>query len=210
MVIYCRIINDWGCIGMFINAVFIPSVRQRKRNWYTATYWEFTWQIIVGDEGSEWRLFAKIYYQLWNRWVFSECFGKSECWWKKIKISTISVFQALLNNIAQRFPLTEFLRASSVFNKSTWPTDPLEKALFGEVNVVYLCKEFSTANDEAAKLIMENAMYKKWQTMGQALLNLINLLKMLHISSAACERSFSQMNLPHVWTTCASGCKTSC
>ena len=40
-------------------------------------------------------------------------------------------FQALHDNVVQRFPSTDVLLAARVLNKSSWPTDPLQKSLLG-------------------------------------------------------------------------------
>src|SRR5688572_27167860 len=44
-------------------------------------------------------------------------------------------FQALHDNVVQRFPSTDILTAARVLNKALWPKDPLQKALDGENEV---------------------------------------------------------------------------
>jgi hypothetical protein len=104
-------------------------------------------------------------------------------------------FTALYDNMEQRFPHTEFLQAASVLNKATWPSDPLQRALFGENEIAFLCNEFNIASADAAEIVMNYTLYKAGQVMGEHLAEFVNLLKVLPISSAACERGFSQMNL---------------
>ena len=69
-------------------------------------------------------------------------------------------FQSLHDNISQRFPDTNLLKASSILNKETWPVDPLERALFGESEVGSLCKQFNIPSLQAAKIVMEFSLYK--------------------------------------------------
>jgi len=107
--------------------------------------------------------------------------------------------QSLCDNLKQRFPSSDLLEASVCLNKSSWPTDALERALFGEKHVANLCKLFGIGSKEAADTVLEYAMYKKSDgaSMGLNLHYLISVLKVLPVSSADCERGFSQMNLFH-------------
>ena len=109
----------------------------------------------------------------------------------------VQFFQALLDNIEQRFPSTQLMHASSVLSSKTWPADPLKKALFGETEVAYLCTHFQFDSHVAAQTVLEYSLFKKGQGLGEKLQFLLQLLKVLPISSAACERGFSQMNLHH-------------
>ena len=54
-------------------------------------------------------------------------------------------------------------------------------------------------NSDAADVLLEYSMLKKSDglTLGQKLQPLITLLEVLPVSSAECERGFSQMNLSH-------------
>ena len=106
-------------------------------------------------------------------------------------------FQTLHDNILQRFPPTSFLRAASALNKLSWPNDPLQKVLFGETETALLCKEFNIPTIDAADIVMEFSIYKKQQRVGSKLAKFLLLQKVLPISSADCERGFSQMNLHH-------------
>ena len=106
-------------------------------------------------------------------------------------------FTCLYDNLARRFPETELIKTASVLDKATWPSDPLQKALFGESEIASLCKEFNMDSSCAAEIVLSYTLYKKGHTIGEHLAKLVSLLKVLPISSAACERGFSQMNLHH-------------
>lgn len=108
-------------------------------------------------------------------------------------------FQALHDNFEQRFPSADFLKAASCINRLTWPKDPLERALFGESCIAKLCKDFAIDSNEAAGTVVDYAMFKQSDgvIVGKKLQSLINLLEVLPVSSADCERGFSQMNLYH-------------
>ena len=108
-------------------------------------------------------------------------------------------FQALHNNVVQRFPCNDLLNAASCLNQSTWPMDPLSAALFGEAEVAKLCKMFGFESSQAAEILMQYGLYKRHggKSIGQKLKALVDLLKVLPVSSADCERGFSQMNLYH-------------
>jgi hypothetical protein len=107
--------------------------------------------------------------------------------------------QSLCDNLRQRFPSSDLLEASASLQKSSWPADPLERALFGEKHVAGLCKQFGFTSDVAAETVGEYATYKKTDgvDLGPKLKYLISVLTVLPISSADCERGFSQMNLYH-------------
>ena len=49
-----------------------------------------------------------------------------------VKKLFIQFFQALHSNIAQRFLYTAILQTAFVLNKSYWPTNVLQKAMFSE------------------------------------------------------------------------------
>ena len=106
-------------------------------------------------------------------------------------------FQALHDNISSRFPATSLMSAATVLVKATWPEDPLERALFGEAEVAYLCKQFAFAGAQAAEIVLDFSMHKQGKAMTTKLRNFVQILQVLPVSSAACERGFSQMNLHH-------------
>jgi len=108
-------------------------------------------------------------------------------------------FQSLYDNLQQRFPAADFLESANCLNPSAWPRDPLQRALFGEKNVAKLCKDFCINNADAADVVLQYSMFKNSDGLevGQKLKNLVKLLEVLPVSSADCERGFSQMNLYH-------------
>jgi hypothetical protein len=106
-------------------------------------------------------------------------------------------FQALYDNLGQRFPAEDILSDANVLDKSSWPEDPLKRALYGDKSIASMCKQFDIASADAAQVVIEYALYKQGQHMGANLATLVQTLKILPISSAACERGFSQMNLQH-------------
>ena len=105
--------------------------------------------------------------------------------------------QALHDNLCQRFPCTDLLSAARVLCEQSWPKDELQKALYGESEVAFLCKCFGFDGTLSADIVLEYSVYKRKQSIGGKLQVLINLLKALPITSADCERGFSQMNLYH-------------
>lgn len=108
-------------------------------------------------------------------------------------------FQSLYDNFEQRFPSDDFLQAASCLNPVMWPKDPLKRALHGDKSVAQLCKCFGIPSDEAAVVLCEYVAFKQSSgaVVGRSLQQLIQLLEVLPISSAECERGFSQMNLIH-------------
>ena len=103
--------------------------------------------------------------------------------------------QALADNMQQRFPSTEFLKAAQVLNKSSWPTNAVELALYGDNDIASLSKKLGFSSNDIAEVVFEFAMFKKKSSPGLKLTKVMELLAVYPISSAACERGFSQMNL---------------
>ena len=104
-------------------------------------------------------------------------------------------FSALIDNIRQRFPATALMKAAGVLNQTVWPSDPLQRAMFGEAEVANLCNDLCIESAESANILLDFAMYKKGHAAGKHLLKMLCTLHILPISSAACERGFSQLNL---------------
>jgi len=75
----------------------------------------------------------------------------------------------------------------------------LQRALFGDKAVAQLCKGFDFTTSDARMVIVDFAVFKQTDCalVGKNLTKLLNLLHVLPISSAECERGFSQMNLYH-------------
>jgi hypothetical protein len=86
---------------------------------------------------------------------------------------------------------------ASVLVQASWPEDPLKRALYGESEVASLCKQFSITGNEAAQIVLDFSMYKHGKAMTARLSDFVQTLKILPVSSAACERGFSQLNLQH-------------
>ena len=71
--------------------------------------------------------------------------------------------------------------------------------LFGDKSVAWLRKGFNIATGDASMIFVGFAFFKRTNSaaVGEHLMILINLLHVLPISSADCERGFSQINLCH-------------
>lgn len=89
------------------------------------------------------------------------------------------------------------MTGARVLSKALWPKDPLQKALYGQNDVASLCKAFDLDKKLSADIVLEYALFKRTETARPKLKLLMNLLAVLPISSAECERGFSQMNLYH-------------
>jgi hypothetical protein len=106
-------------------------------------------------------------------------------------------YQCLYDNISSRFPANDLLTSALVLNKAAVPADPLDMALFGESDVAKLCSTFKLERNKTSQVVLEYSLFKRTNTVGDNLAELINILKVLPVSSAECERGFSQMNLFH-------------
>jgi hypothetical protein len=113
----------------------------------------------------------------------------------KFKSMRSQFFTALIDNIKHRFPSSAVMRAAGVLDSTAWPSNPLQRALFGEADIANLCNDLCVTNEESANILVDFALYKKGHTAGKHLLTLLSTLYVLPISSAACERGFSQLNL---------------
>jgi hypothetical protein len=89
------------------------------------------------------------------------------------------------------------LDAARVLCKESWPENPLERALYGEQDVALLCKIFHFHTALWAEIVLEYSLYKLNGFLGANLKRLVKLLEVLPVTSAECERGFSQMNLYH-------------
>ena len=58
-------------------------------------------------------------------------------------------YQALCDNLTARFPCTELMSAAKVFDKSSWPKEGMDLALYGDNEVAYLAKKLQFSYDEA-------------------------------------------------------------
>jgi hypothetical protein len=62
---------------------------------------------------------------------------------------------------------------------------------------VVLCKIFQFDSALSAEWVLKYSLYKRNSCLGAHLKPLVNLLEVLPVTSADCERGFSQMNLCH-------------
>ena len=106
-------------------------------------------------------------------------------------------YQALHDNIVQRFPNCDILKNALIFNTLTWPDDKLELALFGDHELVALCKDLCINDADAIEALSEFTVFKQTKNAGPKLKHLINQVETYPISTASCERGFSQLNLAH-------------
>jgi len=73
--------------------------------------------------------------------------------WCKIHKVQLSVFPGTAWQChSQRFPCTDFIAAARVVNKDSWPSDPLEKALYGDSELAVLCKIFAIFSSVSADI----------------------------------------------------------
>lgn len=107
----------------------------------------------------------------------------------------VRFYQALADNLASRFPATKLLESAKVLDECNWPKDATARALYGDSELAYICKLMQFNSDESADLIFDFAKLKKGQQRSTSLSNLFNKLAVFPVSSADCERGFSQMNL---------------
>jgi len=108
-------------------------------------------------------------------------------------------YQALHENIEQRFACTDLQQAARCLCPSSWPADPITKALYGESHVASMSKSLGFSPDTTAEIVMDYSMYKRsdGKSVGEKLKSLFSVLEIMPISSAECERGFRQMNLIH-------------
>jgi len=108
-------------------------------------------------------------------------------------------YQALHDNIQQRFACNDLLQTARCLGRSSWPADPVKKALYGKFHVASVSKSLGFSPDATADIVMDYSMLKRsdGKCVGEKLKSLFNVLEIMPISSAECERGFSQMNLYH-------------
>jgi len=84
-----------------------------------------------------------------------------------------------------------------IFNPLIWPSDKLELALFGDRELVAICKDLCMDHDDTIEALAEFTVFKQTKNTGAKLKRLINQVETYPISTASCERGFSQLNLAH-------------
>ena len=109
-------------------------------------------------------------------------------------------FQCLYDNLTERFPSTDLLKAAKALDPNEWPSDCLEKTLFGHADVAFLCKLLLYSSSETVEVLSDFGSYKTSLKVGIYLKELMGKIAVYPISSAACERGFSAMNLQHTKT----------
>jgi hypothetical protein len=107
-----------------------------------------------------------------------------------------ALFQALHDNISTRFPDSGMMTDAMVLDKASWPDHPLQRALYGKLQLQD-CKQFCITGTDAAQIVLDFSMYKQGKAMTARLGAFVQTLNVLPVSSAACERGFSQLNLQH-------------
>jgi hypothetical protein len=111
-------------------------------------------------------------------------------------LSMIKQFnQGLYDNMKQRFSTNNFLIKVQIFDKSNWPDDSVEKALYGERNMQAICKDTGFSAEHTVDILYEYAEFEKNGKMRSKLQALRKFLAVYPISTADCERAFSMMNL---------------
>ena len=106
-------------------------------------------------------------------------------------------YQSLVDNLVERFPCTEILKAAKVLEPAEWPSDELERTLFGSGEVTKLCKLLTIPSEIAIDVLSDFSTYKASMKIGHFLRTLIRKVSIYPISSADCERGFSVMNRQH-------------
>jgi hypothetical protein len=102
-----------------------------------------------------------------------------------------SFHQCLHDNISSRFPANDLLTSALVLNKAAVPADPLDMALFGKSDVAKLCSTFKLERNKTYQVFLEYSLFKRTNTVGDNLAELINILKVLPVSSAEHEPTFA-------------------
>jgi hypothetical protein len=101
--------------------------------------------------------------------------------------------QSVVDNISVRFPDDELLRAGSALDPETWPTDEIEKAFHCDRELTQLAQLLDV---DPVSAVNEFREYKNnVKKVGATLKELMCRVLIVPVSSAECERGFSQMNL---------------
>lgn len=116
---------------------------------------------------------------------------------EKFRLTKSQFYQALHDNVVQRFPACELLKNALILNPLIWPSDKLELALFGDREIVALCKDLCMNDADTIETLADFTIFKQTRNAGVKLKLLINKVETYPISTASCERGFSQLNLAH-------------
>ena len=112
-------------------------------------------------------------------------------------------FQGLVDNLSARFrDAGSTMHDATVLQKEHWPKSAEARILFGDREIVELCKSVKLLHGAAA-IVHQYRLLKngKASEAGVELQELNQRLSVLPISSAKCERSFSCLNLTHIYGT---------
>ncbi len=82
-----------------------------------------------------------------------------------------------------------------LYSSSNWPSDSVQRVLYGDIEIVYLAKLVGFSSDDTANLVNDFAKFKKGCVASERIIKSLNMLMVYPISSADCERGFSCMNL---------------
>ena len=86
---------------------------------------------------------------------------------------------------------------AKVLDSDEWPSDVLQRALYGEAEVAKLCKEVRLSSEAAVDVLADYSVYKNTMKIGRHISDFMTKIAIYPISSADCERGFSVMNLQH-------------
>ena len=101
--------------------------------------------------------------------------------------------QALVDNLNQRFTeATDVAKSITVLDRTLWPEEQEERLLYGEVEVKKLSKALGL---NSGAVLDQFRKLKAGRSEGEIFKSFKNDLTCLPISTAECERGFSEMNL---------------
>ena len=95
-----------------------------------------------------------------------------------------------------RYP-DQILKSVSVLDVNVWPEDEIDRAMFGDQEIMNLAKLVKFDINSQAELLMQFRIYKlkiRPRSCPSLVQKLKNDLSIFPISSAECERGFSAMN----------------
>jgi len=95
---------------------------------------------------------------------------------------------------SSRFPATSLMSAATVLVQAALPEDPLWRS-WGGMPVQTSCLHWRAGCQDCRPAYF--SMHKQGKAMTTKLRNCVQILQVLPMSSAACERGFSQINRPH-------------
>lgn len=101
--------------------------------------------------------------------------------------------QGLIDNLRHRFPHEGLLQAGAALDPDTWPDDDVQKAFYGDKEVLRLAQ---LCDVSCSTVLDEYRQYKQnVKKIGVELAKLLHRVQLLPVSSSECERGFSSMNL---------------